>query len=170
MAVKALPFDVPDRELIHCIYKNWLALLGSIAANDAVATSLIAWGKNTGETRLLQLGDGAVLYQANDGRGLLSGRSENTFGNETTGLGVSRKYSDWVCRTIWLTKPKQGLALMTDGISDDLEQMDTFVPEVIMKMRHMGRRYGKQWITNELESWPTPSHSDDKTIALIYRM
>ena len=58
---------------------------------------------------------------------------------------------------------------MTDGISDDLDQTDGFVNDMIEQMKGMSSRYGKEWIRRELESWPTPSHSDDKTIALIFR-
>lgn len=168
MAVKALPFDTPDRELIHCIYRNWLGLLGDIKPNDAVATCLVAWGQVSGNTRLLQLGDGVILYHAIE-KGSLSQRSEQEFSNETTGLGVSRKYSDWVCKRILLAKPGLGLALMTDGISNDLEQIDSFLPAMVQHMKEMGIRYGKQWINRELKAWPTPAHTDDKSIALIYR-
>ncbi|WP_064604481.1 PP2C family serine/threonine-protein phosphatase [Photobacterium sp. J15] len=168
MAVKSLPFAVTDNDLIHCIYKNWLGLLGDIKPNDAVATCLVAWGQANGKTRLLQLGDGTILYHANE-KGSLSERPEYGFGNETTGLGISRKYSDWACKQILLTKLGQGVALMTDGISDDLEHIDDFLPFMVQQMKGMGMRYGKQWITNELKAWPTPSNTDDKSIALIYR-
>ena len=58
---------------------------------------------------------------------------------------------------------------MTDGISDDLTQTGGFVRDMIEQMKNMGSRYGKEWIRRELEAWPTPSHTDDKTIALIFR-
>ena len=58
---------------------------------------------------------------------------------------------------------------MTDGISDDLENLDQFAPEMIRCMANKGARYGKRWITRELEAWPTPHHTDDKTIVVIHR-
>ena len=80
-ATKSLSFEVSDRELIHCIYKNWLNIIDTIRPNDAIATCLIAWGKCCGETRLLQLGDGMILIHT-DEQCILTTRSEQSFGNE----------------------------------------------------------------------------------------
>ena len=162
------PFDRPARELICHIYNQWLKYIGFITPDDAVTTCLIAWGKYSGETRLFQLGDGAILYHGNQ-MGQLSYRSENQFSNETNGLGVSRQFSDWIVKKIVLLNKNHGLALMTDGISDDLVQSQEFVPYMIETLRKMKKRRIKKWLVNELENWPTPGHTDDKTIAIIYR-
>ena len=161
-------FNTSDRDLIQCIYQNWLELLGEINPNDAVATCLVAWGLKSGKCRLLQLGDGVILFSTKE-QGVLKSRAENSFGNETTGLGLSRKFSDWSCKETKLSAIGQGVVLMTDGISDDIEQIYDFTPAVIASLRGKGIRYGKRWITRELENWPTPFHTDDKTIAVIHR-
>jgi hypothetical protein len=57
---------------------------------------------------------------------------------------------------------------MTDGISEDLVLADQFVPYLIMTMGKMSRRRGKKWLRKQLENWPTPGHTDDKTLALIF--
>lgn len=168
-AVQSLTFDVSDKELIHLIYKQWLGLLDKTKPNDAVATCLIAWGLASGETRLLQLGDGSIIYNANK-KGVLVERDEGAFGNETTGLGISRKYSDWNCTTIKLENRQHSIALLTDGISDDIVDSNDFLIYTGKKLKNMGHRYGKQWISRQLKDWPTPAHTDDKTIALIQRV
>lgn len=168
-AVKSLSFDVSDKDFIHFIYKEWLRLLGDIRADTAVATCLVAWGLASGETRLFQLGDGAVIYDGSDS-GVLASRDNAAFGNETTGLGVSRKYSDWRCRTVLLSTEHHAIALLTDGISDDVSDSAGFLEDTALELRTKGRRYGKRWIQKQLEEWPTPAHSDDKTMALIQRI
>jgi serine/threonine protein phosphatase PrpC len=168
-AVKSLSFNVSDKDFIHFIYKHWLRLLGNTQADDAVATCLIAWGMATGETRLFQLGDGAVIYNGSESWVLVS-RDNAAFGNETTGLGASRKYSDWCCRTVGLDAENDAIALLTDGISDDVSDSTGFLEFTAMQLRTKGRRYGKSWIQKQLEEWPTPAHSDDKTMALIQRI
>jgi len=169
MAVRVLPFNTSDKDLIHFIYKQWLNLLGETKPNDAVATCLIAWGVASGQTRLLQLGDGAIIFDGSE-KGVLVSRSDSGFGNETTGLGVSRKYSDWHSRIIALESKSHAIALLTDGISDDVNDEGGFLTHTAKKLKPMGIRYGKKWITKQLESWPTPAHTDDKTIALIQRV
>jgi serine/threonine protein phosphatase PrpC len=168
-AVKSLSFDVSDKDFIRFIYRCWLSLLGDTSADDAVATCLIAWGASSGETRLFQLGDGAVIYNGCD-RGVLISRADSAFGNETTGLGVSHKYSDWCCRKILLSSERNAIALLTDGISDDVDDSAGFLEYTAMQLRTKGSRYGKNWILKQLEDWPTPAHTDDKTMALIQRI
>ncbi len=168
-ATRQCSFDIPDRDFIQHLYQNWLAFLGTIDPEDAVATCLVAWGLKSGKCRLFQLGDGVISYNSKS-KGVLRGCHDNDFGNETTGLGLSRKFRDWSCKTVKLTAAGQGIILMTDGISDDIEQLDDFTPAVLSSLRGKGFRYGKRWMTRELENWPTPSHTDDKTIAVINRI
>ncbi|ACN14584.1 conserved hypothetical protein [Desulforapulum autotrophicum HRM2] len=165
--LKDASFDTPDRDLVLMIYQRWLNNLGSINPNDAVATCLIAWGQSAGQTRLFQLGDGALIFHGQE-QGQLSCRHGHAFSNETTGLGISRRYSDWITKEVLLGNNGQGVALMTDGISEDLVLPDLFVPYMIKTMGRMSRRRGKKWIRKQLENWPTPGHTDDKTLAVIF--
>ncbi|WP_157673712.1 PP2C family serine/threonine-protein phosphatase [Endozoicomonas ascidiicola] len=167
MMTRQCSFDEPDKTVIHCTYKHWLNLLDNIRPDDAIATCLFAWGKPSGKCRLFQLGDGAI-YVSSGEQQTLKPRDENSFGNETTGLGLSKKYSDWVCAQSQISI-NQGLVLVTDGISDDLVEPQLFASSVIKTMKNKGARYGKQWMKRELENWPTPHHTDDKTIAVIHR-
>lgn len=166
--VRKSKFSEPDRSLILSIYRNWLHRLGHIAPGDAVATCLFAWGLRTGETRIFQLGDGAIFYQVKH-FGSTQSRDEVKFSNETTGLGISQKMSDWRCERVTLTEPTHAIVLMTDGISDDLVNEEQFLPVMYSSLNKKKSRLGKIWLKKQLHDWDTPHHTDDKTIALIYR-
>lgn len=161
-------FDIRDRDLIQALYQEWLMRLGAIQPGDAAATCLIAWGTRSGEVRLFQLGDGVILYQSEE-FGCLSPRSEYQFVNETTGLGISRRLSDWQTARINLAAPGQGVALMTDGLSDDLINEHLLLQELQPVLTRKSPRLVKRWLERQLIDWDTPNHSDDKSIALIYR-
>ncbi len=169
-AVAEQTFGVTDQDLIQTIYRHWLARLERqrIMPVDAVATCLLAWGQPGGRYRLLQLGDGLILGDPAPAQGLVK-RDREGFCNETTGLGISRRLEDWACARGRLERPGDALALMTDGISDDLETLEGFVPALVRQLRSRGARSARASMIRELEAWPTPHHQDDKTIALIYR-
>lgn len=167
--VRGSKFNEPDRSLILSIYRNWLDRLGHIEPDDAAATCLFAWGLRTGETRLFQLGDGAIFYHTNR-FGSIKNSDEMKFSNETTGLGISRKMSDWMCDRVTLTDPTHAVALMTDGISDDLVNEEQLLPILHTSLNKKSPRLGKKWLKKQLYDWDTPHHTDDKTIALVYRI
>lgn len=169
-AVDEQAFDVTDSALIQTIYRHWWARLDAqcIVPVDAVSTCLLAWGQPDGRYRLLQLGDGLILGDPAPARGLVQ-RDHGGFCNETNGLGISCQIDDWTCARGRLVRPGDALALMTDGISDDLTTLEGFVPALVRQLRSRGARSARATMSRDLESWPTPFHQDDKTIALIYR-
>lgn len=158
-------FDVDGKVLIESIYRRWLFLLDGVNRKDAVTTCLICWGNSTGVVRYFQLGDGRIIapdIQVKD--------DGTNFGNETTGLGVSEKYSDWFVGELKLEKGR-GLAIMTDGISEDLEEgcENQLLASLIGSMKGISSRRAKKTLVQELNDWPTPNHLDDKTIAVVIR-
>ncbi|WP_158527405.1 PP2C family serine/threonine-protein phosphatase [Pelagibaculum spongiae] len=167
--IKESDFTISDRELVQNLYRRWLLLLGEINPRDAVATILIAWGCADGKCRLLQLGDGVALFTHGGTTRILDSRNQQAFLNETTGLGISKKMSDWSCAHTDLFKLGDHVILMTDGISDDIEDFDQFAPDLISSLTSKGSRYSKCWLKKQLTEWPTPFHTDDKTIAVVSR-
>lgn len=169
-AVREQSFGSEDRDLIKSIYGHWLTRLAElrIQPNDAAATCLLAWGVPDGHFRLLQLGDGLILGEPEPAQGLCM-RDQAGFSNDTTGLGISHRLTDWRSARGQLENHGDGLALMTDGISDDLGSLDGFVRSLVDDLRGVGARSAKAALTRELRDWPTPCHTDDKTIAVIYR-
>jgi serine/threonine protein phosphatase PrpC len=61
------------------------------------------------------------------------------------------------------------VSLLTDGISDDIEEYQEFLKSTARSLRNKGIRSGKEWINRQLIAWPTPKHTDDKTIVVIQR-
>ena len=162
--IKTVDFNIESKSLIKRIYQHWLDSLGDIKASDAVTTCLIAWVSDEGELRTFQLGDGLILTSQQTAEH----SDTNDFGNITTGLGKSKQFSDWQ-----ITKQKLSvgdvIALMTDGISEDLHQgmeLD-FAHSIIESTKGKSIRQAKAWLKNEFRNWGTPNHTDDKTLALL---
>ncbi|GHF02047.1 PP2C family serine/threonine-protein phosphatase [Thalassotalea profundi] len=162
--IKAVDFSIESKALIKRVYQKWLNSLGDIKARDAVTTCLIAWLSDSGELRTFQLGDGLILTSQQTTEKL----DTNDFGNFTTGLGKSKQFSDWQVTQQQLTVGDV-IALMTDGISEDLHQgmeLD-FVNSIVESTKGKSIRQAKAWLKNEFRNWGTPNHTDDKTLALL---
>lgn len=162
--IKKSSFSIGSKDLIKAIYQLWLTYLGRTKPNEAVTTCLFCWLSHEGEARTFQLGDGLIIIsdKAHDNA------ETNSFGNETTGLGKSTKFSDWNV-TDHKLKPGDVVALMTDGISEDIYsgmEME-FLYEIYKNIENKSIRQAKFWLKNEFRNWATPNHQDDKSLALL---
>ncbi|KHD25438.1 hypothetical protein NM09_06845 [Vibrio caribbeanicus] len=157
--------DISDKELITDIYIRWLDGLKdkNIAPNDAVTTLLVAWGNSKGEYRYIQLGDGVICSSTTNH----SIPNDDLFSNETTGLGLSKKFSDWRIGKGRLNRINGGLILMTDGVSEDIEDHLGFCYALVARAQSESPRAIKKHLKGLLQNWPTPHHTDDKTIAVV---
>jgi len=54
-------------------------------------------------------------------------------------------------------------------VSDDLTDMTGFAKEFCEAHRCLSSVSAARWTREALEKWPTPKHSDDKTIACLFR-
>ena len=162
--IKTVNFNIESKSLIKRVYQKWLDSLGGIKASDAVTTCLIAWVSDEGELRTFQLGDGLVLTPQQTTEKL----DKNDFGNVTTGLGKSKQFSDWQVAKQQLNVGDV-IALMTDGISEDINQgMElAFVNSIVENTDGKSIRQAKAWLKDEFRNWGTPNHTDDKTLALM---
>ncbi|WP_445778063.1 protein phosphatase 2C domain-containing protein [Shewanella sp.] len=162
--IKRVEFSIESKTLIKLIYQQWLNSLGDIKASDAVTTCLVAWVSNNGEIRTFQLGDGLILTSQQVTKRL----NKNDFGNITTGLGKSKQFSDWQVTQQQLSVGDV-IALMTDGISEDLNQgMEiSFVNTIVESTFGKSTRQAKAWLKNEFRNWCTPNHTDDKSLAVL---
>jgi len=162
--IRTCDFIIPDKALIKLVYQTWLNSLETIKPNDAITTCLFAWLSHSGEVRTFQLGDGLIIpFSKNQ-----PVTNDDGFGNETTGLGKSNKFSDWTTDKYHLGD-ETFIALMTDGISEDLHNgtETDFVSEIINKCKTKSARQHKFWLKNELKNWATPNHTDDKSLAIL---
>lgn len=162
-------FNEPEKSVVKRIYQQWLMYLKDhlphTPPKDAATTCLFAWGDSSGKVRLFQLGDGAIYYMT-DTFGVNHEKSDNMFGNETTALGYSIRWQDWTYREIQLDFGAT-ITLMTDGISDDIDEPQQFLDFLSDKFIAISPRQGKKYLINELNNWQTPHHSDDKSIGVI---
>ena len=167
MVTSAASLENP-KSLISGIYRAWLSAL-PIPPAEAATTFLLAIAEVDGRATLAQIGDGLLMYRENGKFGILTEEREG-FSNQTNAMGLSKAWTDWKSKQIKLEKPGDGIVLMTDGISDDLNwnALEGFFNKLFREFRGRGPMKSKQWIKAELDNWPTPNHSDDKTIAMIW--
>lgn len=164
--IRSAKFLIDSQSLVESIYSRWLTLLDGLPQKEAVTTCLICWGNASGVVRYFQLGDGRIIAPVH----LFEEGSAN-FGNETTGLGVSVNFLDWRTGEFELDRG-QCIAMMTDGISEDLEEgcEDELLAALNSSLNGKSPRRGKKALEEELHDWPTPNHLDDKTISVIVRV
>jgi len=122
-----------------------------------------------GMVHMGMVGDGLVAAVRCDGTVIsLSDDKSDGFSNITAGLSPDVSDQDWH----WLSLPEedcQSIILCTDGVADDLSDVVGFVREFCEAHRFLSSVSAARRIREMLEKWPTPKHSDDKTIACLFR-
>lgn len=155
--------------LSNQIKANWLSLIVPLEPYDCAATCLFAFRLGDGTIRLGMLGDGLIAAVKADGSVVsLSEDKSQGFSNISVSLSPNTSAKDWQ----HLSLPEDECAavlLCTDGVADDLDHVDGFVKGFIEAHRTLAAMSANRHIREMLESWPTPKHSDDKTIACLCR-
>lgn len=158
------------RELATRIYRAWLGAVGRDRAYEVATTLLIAACNAQGQVRTWQLGDGMVLIQS-QGQVRVMTPPRSSFGNETRAMGIDKAWSAWSSHEFALTEPGDQVILMTDGVADDLDErtLHAFPHALHRHLSGLSRRRARRWLAHELTHWGTPGHSDDKSLALIFK-
>lgn len=155
---------------LRLLEARWRLAIAPSRPADCSATCLFAgWTTSTGLV-VAGLGDGLVLLRE---RGkpvqVLLSRSPDQSLNETRSLGADHRLSDW---TLFQHHPVSpwALILATDGIADDLapDKLDAFAAWLLDDLMPLPRVERRARLRSALKSWPTPGHSDDKTIAVLH--
>ncbi len=156
------------KSLVAQVYRLWLQML-PIPPSQAACTLLFAISLPDGDTVLAQLGDGLIAYRTGGKFHILT-TERGGFGNQTEALGISKSWSDWRAVRMRFSQPGDGVLMTSDGVSDDLvpERIEDFFRMVHRECRKRTHRQAKRWLRNQFEAWPTPGHSDDKTIGMIF--
>jgi serine/threonine protein phosphatase PrpC len=147
----------------------WMWLISPHQPDDCAATCLFAI-RRAGVVTLAQLGDGLAVACFRDGEDpvVLDGDKADGFANVTRCLRPGHRPGDW--RTVQVQEDRvNGIFLCTDGIADDLVPGQA-IPFAETVLAHHGAlpparrgREARRW----MNGWPTPGHSDDKTIAVL---
>ncbi|QIE30196.1 PP2C family serine/threonine-protein phosphatase [Caballeronia sp. SBC2] len=151
------------------IKTNWLSLISPLEPRDCAATCLFALRLGDGVIRLGMLGDGLAAAITDSGSIVqLSEDKSQGFSNITTALSPNASTKDWR----YLSLPEHecsAVLLCTDGVADDLDDVGGFAKEFVDAHRNLSVVSANRHVREMLENWPTPKHSDDKTIACLCR-
>lgn len=163
--------DAKFSDILRLIHAYWLVNTAPFSPSDCCATCLFVIQINDTIT-LGRLGDGMItaLMQNSKNHIVLYDNKQDSFSNYTNCLQQEFRVDQWEIKTIE-SKVCQGVVLCTDGISDDLlpeKQMD-FCQTLYSTYSNMPTEKRnidlRRWLTN----WPVPHHSDDKTIACLFK-
>ena len=162
--------QLTDRDVVTAIYRRWLAGVPNSDPGSCATTLLVAACTAAGNVRIFQIGDGIILARTTQGLRLFTPEKAG-FGNQTLALGPSRSWSAWTTGSIQLNHPGDQVLLMTDGIADDVDAglLASFADTIHGQLKVRTRRAGRVWLNREMTHWGTPGHSDDKTIAMIFK-
>jgi serine/threonine protein phosphatase PrpC len=152
-------------ELLSGIEPRWCSLIAPSTARDCAATCLFALAHVRGQVYVAAIGDGIALLRTQRGLEWVVGPRSAGFANETDSLGHS---ASWTSRTF----PREGgdvVLLATDGVADDLlpERIDGFLQWLMDDFAGMVPAQRWRALQRELQDWPTPHHTDDKTLAVL---
>lgn len=152
-------------ELLVRIEPVWCSLIAPSSAHDCAATCLFALAHVHGQVLVAAIGDGLALLRTSRGLEWVVGPRAGGFANETAALGHS---TSWMSRSFPRTEGDV-VVLATDGVADDLlpERIDGFVQWLMDDFASMAP--GQRWraLQRELKEWPTPHHTDDKTLVVL---
>ena len=155
--------------LFRDILQKWLDSLGPLAPNDSSATCLFALCLGDGVVRIGLLGDGCAAVVKKDGTVVsLTDSKGDGFSNQTNALTQSTTDSQWKLLSVAEDECDAAI-LCTDGVADDLQNLDGFMLKFAKQFRGLSKVTGHRQARQVLESWPVPKHSDDKTIACLFR-
>jgi len=158
-------------DILRLIHANWLVKIAPFSPSDCSATCLFAV-QTEGIITLGRLGDGmiAVLGEAEKHCLILSDNKQDSFLNYTDSLHQEFKPDQWETTTIESAECK-AVVLCTDGISDDLlpEKQMNFVQELYSAYADLESEERRRDLKRWLSEWPVPGHSDDKTIACLFK-
>ncbi len=162
--------NVNIERFLKLVHAKWLQKLGEYNPNTASSTCLfVVRIKNKYFTA--QLGDGLILgYSKNAEMSfVIKDTKDDSFSNVTCSLRQKFNINDWTFKV--LQGNFDAFILCTDGISDDLmvDKESDFGKELLKSYKSYSNRRIEANLKKLLKNWPVPYHSDDKTIACLYR-
>lgn len=155
--------------LFERVQHYWLSNIRPLEPRDCSATCLFALRFGDGLIHLGMLGDGLITALKSDSSVVsLSEDKGYGFSNITTALSPNVSPNEWR----YFSLPEEectAVLLCTDGVADDLDDIDGFASGFIESHCYIAEISANRRIREMLEKWPTPKHSDDKTIACLFR-
>jgi len=162
--------DIDQTFLADKIKNNWLSFIAPLEPRDCSATCLFAFRFTDGLIRVGMLGDGLIgILKIDDTVISLTEDKTDGFSNLTSALSTKTTDKSWQFLTLQENLCR-AILLCTDGVSDDLTDTDMFTREFILSHTdNLACISASRNARIMLENWPTPMHSDDKTIVCLFR-
>jgi serine/threonine protein phosphatase PrpC len=164
---KVKPHNFDD--FLRLLQSKWLMHVRKFGVDSCGCTCQFAMLNSKGKGWVAQLGDGMTLIRHNKQITKFTEPKEG-FVNETMAMSDSYILPYWRTSKIDLSNQGDRLLIMTDGISEDIlpQSEDKFI-SIFDMFFIQSKRAGQKKLTKELINWPTPHHTDDKTIVAIER-
>jgi serine/threonine protein phosphatase PrpC len=162
--------DPTDENLIRLIHLFWTMRIHPNKPRECATTCLFAAMRGDSAMIVGQLGDGGILLGNGGGDVSILAPEKEGFANQTTGLGMAVEFRHWTIRRM---PPSETdfVVLATDGVFDDLllDELPDFFAYLRRHILAYPQRERMRRLHHILRNWPTPKHSDDKTIAVLWR-
>ncbi|WP_261429899.1 PP2C family serine/threonine-protein phosphatase [Xiamenia xianingshaonis] len=160
-----------DEDFLERIKGYWLDYIRPLSPKTAAATCIFGIVYQS-KVWIGLLGDGCAAMVKNSGEVvLITDNKAGSFSNMTEALSPNTRSDDWK----FAYSPEDScsaVVLCTDGISDDMpdeETLKSFVREFSKSQLDSSAVFSAREARRMLEDWPTPKHTDDKTIACLLR-
>lgn len=166
-------FDIENPDLRESFFDRvrdtWLSLIAPLTPDNASATCLFFLRYGDGKVWLGMLGDGcAAAVLANGTTVVLAEGKDESFSNMTESLRRETRASDWKIQGFSEESCVAAL-LCTDGVADDLVDMEGFARAFTDSCGGLSTVTAASNTADMLIDWPTPKHSDDKTLACMLK-
>lgn len=163
--------DANIDDILRLIQANWLVKIAPFSPSDCAATCLFAIQIEDLIT-LGRLGDGMIAIYGESEKNclILRDNKHDSFSNYTNCLNQIFQPDHWEITTIKSAECKI-VILCTDGISDDLlpEKQMMFTQELYDTYSDLDSVVINKDVRGWLKNWPVLGHSDDKTIACLFK-
>ena len=163
--------SVPTEDMLRLLHAYWLVKVSPFSPSDCQATCLFAVRI---DTRLIlgRIGDGLVAVHGESEKGgfVMTDGKGDSFSNITDSLSREFRSDLWETVTVGIDTCK-AVVLCTDGISDDLlpgKQLP-FAQELFSNYKDLTPAERRNDLKRWLDQWPVPGHSDDKTVACLFK-
>ncbi|MBR0404552.1 MAG: protein phosphatase 2C domain-containing protein [Eggerthellaceae bacterium] len=163
--------DALDEDFLDDVRDYWIEHIAPLEPRSAAATCLFGIIFNS-MVWIGLLGDGCAAVIRKDGRvTILSDDKTGSFSNVAEPLSATVSADKWKLACIPESEC-EAVVLCTDGVSDDIvgdDNLRGFLKGFVESSSEMATISATKAATEMLENWPTPKHTDDKTIACLLK-
>lgn len=160
--------DFIVEDFIKDVQTRYLKSITPFSIRDCSTTCLFGVLTPAEEVCIAALGDGLAAAVTTHGVEMLKDDKSSGFSNVVSAFSEKTTVSDWKYAT-FPEKECSAVVLCTDGIADDLENEEGFVKSLVDVYSTKTTGEIMEELYNAINDWPVPKHTDDKTIACMYR-